>query len=585
MGPSNDNLRNSSVQISLDEVIATFELQKRKSKPANYEAEAQGFRELGECLALATDDILQKLTDVALRLCQAHSAGISLVDPDGQNFRWRAISGQLKRFLGGKLPRSFSPCGEVLDQKKPLLMQAPERFYPYITELGVAIEEVLLMPFSQNGKLIGTVWIAFHSKNHQFDLEDLRILNSLSHFASAAVQSSFRRDSAEAARAHFRELVDNSPAILWITNTHGRCTYLSRQWYEVTGRTAAQDLGFGWIENVHPEDRESTKQVFIRANEEGGKVSIRYRLRQRDGEYRWVLDSGLPRINPEGEFLGYIGTVVDIHDQVESQLELKRAKDEAEKANSLKSAFLANMSHEIRTPLSAMIGYADLLRDPKLSAEDRESFIEILTRNGKGLAMIINDILDLSKVEAGHLHLDIAETNPHKIAAEVVSLLRVKAQNLQLDLQSGVSTPARITTDSFRLKQILLNLIGNAIKFSPEGSVHVRSFGRKTESGQSLVCFEIKDTGIGIPQNNLESIFEMFVQADSSTARRFGGTGLGLSLSRRLARALGGDIRVLSSVEGQGTTFLLEILDQSSGAQKPAPALRWDYSLESKFLR
>jgi K+-sensing histidine kinase KdpD len=242
----------------------------------------------------------------------------------------------------------------------------------------------------------------------------------------------------------------------------------------------------------------------------------------------------------------------------------------------LKSAFLANMSHEIRTPLGAMIGFADLLRDPSLSGAQRSNYIDILARNGENLSVIINDILDLSKVEAGHLTLEFTETRPEQILEDVISLLRVKAKekNLSLELFMDSSIPLSIVSDPTRVRQILMNIVGNAIKFTPYGSVKIRAYGLRYDDGRQGIGFEVSDTGIGIPEEQREKIFEMFVQADGSTTRRFGGTGLGLALSRSLARSLGGEVSILRSEPGQGSVFNVTISDQPERRETMVPAPR-----------
>lgn len=267
-----------------------------------------------------------------------------------------------------------------------------------------------------------------------------------------------------------------------------------------------------------------------------------------------------------------ICAMVDVTEKVKAAAEqqrlvetLQQAKAEAERANELKSSFLANMSHEIRTPLGAMIGFTELLRDESLSREEHNNYIDIITRNGEQLSAIINDILDLAKVEAGHLSLDFIGTNPHQIAIDVVSLLRVKAdeKNLKLEFTADDSTPSLLITDPLRVRQILLNIIGNAIKFTQTGAIKVRSYGRQ-ENGRTSLYFEVADNGIGIPHSQKERIFDAFVQVDGAITRNFGGTGLGLALSRKLARNLGGDITVVKTIEGKGSTFLVSILDQAT---------------------
>lgn len=287
---------------------------------------------------------------------------------------------------------------------------------------------------------------------------------------------------------------------------------------------------------------------------------------QRGDGTRGILRlTSAPVRNKTGEIIAGVVICEDVTDQKRNEAELKRAKEEAERANQLKSAFLANMSHEIRTPLGAMIGFTDLLRDPHLSPQERNNYIDILARNGEQLSVIINDILDLSKVEAGHLSLEYAETRPRSIAEDVVLLLAIKAKEkgLTLNYSKDTSTPESIISDPTRVRQILMNVVGNAIKFTPNGVVNIKSRGEKDRSGANILIFEIEDTGIGIPKMQTERIFDVFVQGDESMARRFGGTGLGLALSRRLARALGGDVDIVRTEVGQGTVMQVRIFDQA----------------------
>lgn len=275
-----------------------------------------------------------------------------------------------------------------------------------------------------------------------------------------------------------------------------------------------------------------------------------------------------------GKPYGVYDHAIDVTDRVMARKDLEAAKEEAVRANDLKSAFLANMSHEIRTPLGAIMGFADLLRDPNLPYEERINYLEVLQRNGHQLTVIINDILDLSKVEAGQMALEFLPLNPEKIARDVISLLNVNAseKGLKLGFERDPSTPSEIHSDPTRVHQILVNLVSNSIKFTHSGSVSIRTFGR-VENDRTVAAFEVTDTGIGIQPEQQERIFEVFVQADSSVTRKFGGTGLGLSLSRRLARVLGGDVTVKESHIGKGSTFLVTIEDQPSKKKAVVPVV------------
>lgn len=325
---------------------------------------------------------------------------------------------------------------------------------------------------------------------------------------------------------------------------------------------------------IHPEDQSRAHRELTEAIANHQLYESEYRIvRPIDGEIRWIFATGRAAYDENGAPKILSGIIMDISDQKNAEILLVAARDEAERANRLKSAFLANMSHEIRTPLGAMLGFADLMKDPGLTEAERANYIDILIRNGESLSVVINDILDLSKVEAGHLSLEYTEISPEQIGEDVVSLLRVKAKekDLALDFIMDQSMPTSLVSDPTRVRQILLNLVGNAIKFTQFGSIKVKCFGCDTDQGRAAVCFEVSDTGIGIPQSQRERVFEVFVQADDTMTRRFGGTGLGLALSRRLARALGGDVSIMRSEQDAGSSFLLTVEDH--------PELRSDSSV------
>jgi signal transduction histidine kinase/ActR/RegA family two-component response regulator len=255
----------------------------------------------------------------------------------------------------------------------------------------------------------------------------------------------------------------------------------------------------------------------------------------------------------------------------ESEAELHIAKTAAEDAARAKSEFLANMSHEIRTPMTAILGYTELIQDRTIQVDQLQQHVDTIRRNGEHLLGIINDILDLSKVEAGKMEVESLPCDPVTIAEEVVNLLKTRAESKNIELRTAFKwpLPETIQTDPLRLRQILTNLIGNAIKFTEVGEVIVQL---SVEANRLRVA--VKDTGIGMTAEQVDRLFKPFAQADSSTTRKHGGTGLGLSISMRLAELLGGTITVLSQL-GHGSTFLLNIDAGStqglnSGNTKPA---------------
>jgi signal transduction histidine kinase/CheY-like chemotaxis protein/HPt (histidine-containing phosphotransfer) domain-containing protein len=244
---------------------------------------------------------------------------------------------------------------------------------------------------------------------------------------------------------------------------------------------------------------------------------------------------------------------------VQVNRQLSQERDRAEGASRAKSAFLANMSHEIRTPMTAIVGYADLMLEPDQTLSDRQDCLQVIRRNSRHLLDLINDILDISKIEAGKMTTEPVPTNLPELLADLISLMRPRAtaKGLAFALDSAGAVPTRIATDPLRLRQVLMNLLSNAIKFTQAGEIRLR-VSVEAIDGRRLLRFDIRDTGIGIADEQMSKLFQSFSQADESMTRRFGGTGLGLVISQRLAQLLGGGISVTSRI-GQGSTFTVRI--------------------------
>ncbi len=289
----------------------------------------------------------------------------------------------------------------------------------------------------------------------------------------------------------------------------------------------------------------------------------------------WVKCHGEVERDISGRIIGMSGTVHDITPLKKIEIELSRAKKEAEDANRLKSEFLALMSHEIRTPVTAILGFSELVTNPEENLDDRKSYSERIRRNGEHLLRLIDDILDLSKIEVGRMEFDSVPVNIHETVGDVFTtmLSLASAKRLQLSLAMGQFLPVSIMTDRTRLRQILTNIIGNAIKFTHAGSVRVRVSASDADKKLHII---VTDTGIGLTDAQARGIFQLFIQGDSSITRKYGGTGLGLALSRKLAQALGGDV-ILAENRGvagpnHGCTFEITIaMTDATYQEKPVP--------------
>lgn len=352
---------------------------------------------------------------------------------------------------------------------------------------------------------------------------------------------------------------------IWDTDLSSRTTIWSPMVPQILGYTDETELpSVDFFEQlVHPDDLPHFRRVRDIALEEGREFDADFRLKSQGGEVRWIRCKGRARKSNEGSRVS--GTLMDITSEKSYQEALEKALEAAESANKLKTSFLANMSHEIRTPLGAILGFTDLLGDPETTASERDHYLQVISRNGKLLSQLLNDILDLSKVESGHLNLETIRFKPREAVDEVTSLWSHHAQEKGIELEVEVSpeVPTLICTDLVRFKQILMNLLGNAVKFTQQGKVSVR-----VSMQDRYLRLEVEDTGIGIAPSHQEKLFRPFSQGDDSMTRRFGGSGLGLLLSRKLASLLGGNVELVRSAPGKGSLFRATIANTEAVVER-----------------
>ncbi len=370
-------------------------------------------------------------------------------------------------------------------------------------------------------------------------------------------------DPTQAVPTHVRSALDTLAEGLIVIDKQEQVVLANAALATILGRTPEQLLGV----RASQLGFASAGAVRLAAADSPWMKAIRSGLPQRndmlelsdaEGRRRTFIVNCSPVLGSGGDHAGVLVSLDDVTELEQNKVELRASKDEAEAANQAKSDFLANMSHEIRTPMNAILGFTDVLRRGYArSSEEREKYLDTIHRSGTHLLQLINDVLDLSKVEAGQLEMEQLRVPAHAVINDVVSVLKVQAEakGLTLDLLFDSDVPATVATDPTRLRQIATNLIGNAIKFTERGGVQVR-LGLTVDDEAPLYHLHVVDSGVGIATDKLDSVFEPFVQADASITRKFGGTGLGLAISRRFARLLGGDI-VAYSPPGAGTTFVV----------------------------
>jgi two-component system, sensor histidine kinase and response regulator len=350
-------------------------------------------------------------------------------------------------------------------------------------------------------------------------------------------------------------LINSMPDAIFYKDLQGRYLGCNETFAARFGRTPDQVKGLTCHDLFSPEEVEGILDRNEQALRARKAITREHWLAFEDGHRGFFETTVLPLRGPNGEIHGVLGISRDVTLRRQQEEELRAAKELAEEATQLKSTFLANMSHEIRTPMNAIIGLSHLVLKTPLAPRQRDYIAKVQTA-GQHLLHIINDILDFSKIEAGKLDLESSEFELEKLLASTQSLMSTQCDSKGLDLVVNVdaAVPPTLVGDSFRLRQILLNFMNNAVKFTERGQVSVSVTAQNQDSAEAVLRFEVRDTGIGIAPDQLTRLFESFSQADSSTTRVFGGTGLGLVISRKLAELMGGEVGVDSRM-GEGSTF------------------------------
>jgi PAS domain S-box-containing protein len=375
---------------------------------------------------------------------------------------------------------------------------------------------------------------------------------------------------------HIHFLSDAMPQKVWTASAEGTVTYMNIPWIEYSGISQEVFKEKGWACITHPDDLAECNTKWENSILTGGQFENEHRFRRKDGEFRWHLSRAIPQRNENGKIVLWVGTDTDIDDKkrAEEELilankiaeysllkrdkalrELMETKKQVEEMMRVKEQFLSNMSHEIRTPMNAIVGFTDLILKTDLT-KDQKQFTDAIKTSGENLLVIINDILDFSKLQAGRITFEKIDFKLTQVLATMADLMLPKSTEKNIKLSIGIdkAIPNNLIGDPTRLNQILLNLVGNAIKFTEKGEVRTTIDLVSEDENDIELCFSVTDTGIGIPQEKLVSIFEAFTQATSDTTRKYGGSGLGLSIVRQFVERQGGKINVESTV-GRGSKF------------------------------
>jgi len=431
-----------------------------------------------------------------------------------------------------------------------------EEFYTILIS-GLISKSVATVFYS----ILFTIYLRFFEKDVVKDINPTinDVFSYLSYrqkFEVAVKDSMIAKEEAQLNEIKYQTLTDNSPVGIFHTRSDGFTTYVNPRWCDISGIPKEMALGDGWLNAVHPDDREKIKRNWDKAVIEKCKSETEYRFIHSDSSIRWILGQAIPELNSENQIIGYIGTITDITELKLYELEQSRLKDKAEESDRLKSAFLANMSHEIRTPMNGILGFAELLKDPKLTGDEQQKYLSIIEKSGFRMLNIINEIVDISKIESGLMEINIKDMNIIEQMESIYTFFMPEAESKGLRITFENSANEKeiiIKTDREKFYAIMTNLIKNSIKYTHRGYIKF-GFIKKDE----FLEFFVKDSGIGILKDRQDAIFNRFVQADIEDKHAYQGAGLGLSIAKCYVEMLGGKIWVESNeIKGSKFSFTL----------------------------
>lgn len=519
--------------------------------------------------------ILQLFARWAQEATDADGGAIAL--PEDGGMRYVAGSGSAGKIVGGLMTMEESLAGRVFQSLQHEHCEADASCPPEDERIAerTGFRSTMLVPLVFHGEAFGVVQIMSTKESLPHPEDLVRNLQLASGQMAAVIRNSretaIRRELlAERTRAlnalheteaRFRSLVQNSSDVITIIDEKGVIHYESDSIERVFGYAVGDLMGQTLHDHIHPEDRARIQNELEKiAPNPGATARVQARFRHRDGSWRDVESTGTNLLQ-DPAVRGIVINTRDVTDRTRAERELVRAKDAAEEAARAKSEFLAKMSHEIRTPMNGVLGMTELLLETQLTETQRE-FADAVHRSGKTLLTIIDDILDFSKIEAGKLQLESAPFDPVQVLEEVAELFSPRAERKRLQIVSyaGHDVPRRVMGDQHRVRQILSNLVNNAIKFTERGDIVIRltRSDSDSDSERDVLAFEVEDSGIGIEPEVQRRLFEAFSQADNSMSRRYGGTGLGLTISRQLVEMMGGKISV-DSRPGEGSIFRVHV--------------------------
>jgi PAS domain S-box-containing protein len=554
-----------------------------KAEDTAYKSELR-FRLLSE-LDDATNDlqnpheVMEIVTRIVAEKFDAQRCAYADVDDDGDHFNIPydyCVKGMPSTVGTYSLDLFGTRAAKKMNDGNTLVLRDVDRELPDNNGgsmfRSIKVKATIICPLLKDNKLVAM--ISLHSSEPRGWTEDeIQLFEVVAERSWAYIERARLDRELRESEAEFRTLADSMAQMIWVTRPDGFHEYYNKQWYDFTGVPEGSTDGEEWNGMFHPDDQERAWERWRHSLETGEPYEIEYRLRRHDGVYRWVLGRALPARAEDNSIRKWYGTCTDIEEHKRAETMLVEAREAAEAASLAKSEFLANMSHEIRTPMNAVIGMSHILARTEPLTPKQKDCVKTLQMSAGALLDLINDLLDIAKIESHSVQLEKAPFSMTRLLQDIVSMMSVRAREkgLALTADTDALQDRHFIGDPTRLRQVMLNLCSNAIKFTEKGGVHITAHCESSgNKGIQNVRIDVKDTGIGIAADKQQVIFQKFVQADTTINRKYGGTGLGLAITKTLAEIMDGDI-LLESTPGKGSTFSLILPLQVT--EQPLPSI------------
>ena len=505
--------------------------------------------------------VLQAVLERAVSLLGVTGGEVAIYEEQAQELVVVASQDIGKDSTGTRLKPGEGAMGTVARTHEPIIIPSYAEWLGRSTKYSdVTIHSVMAAPLLIGRRLVGAIATVHSDPARVFGPEDMRLLNLFAPQAAIAIENARLYTEAQRQKQYFEELLQNSPVAIVTLDREYRIVSCNPNFERLFGYSSSEAVGQNLDELITTEVTRSEAEQYTREALDRAVHGIG-RRRRKDGTLVDVEVLGVP-VMVDGERVGLMGLYHDI-------TELLRARQQAESANSAKSQFLASMSHELRTPLNAIIGYSEMLQEEAedLGHAEFGGDLQKIHTAGRHLLSLINNVLDLSKIEAGRMELHLEDFDTNAMLDDVVTTVRplVDKNSNRLQIERADSLGS-MRADLTKVRQMLLNLLSNACKFTENGAITLTA-ERGEDSGREMVTFSVTDTGIGMTPEQMERLFEAFSQAEASTTSKYGGTGLGLAITRRFCDMMGGDVQVVSA-PGEGSTFTIRL----PAAVEAAPA-------------